>query len=339
MKILNKITKLVTVIAVALASFSCTEDEANLITKYPTIEETLKNDPNYSILYYALNKTDLLNTFRNAGSFTLFAPDNTAFIAAGIANNAAIDALTTSPNGGQLAALKRVLQYHVITLGTVAADFPTTGYVSTFSPLETAANTFSTSISISLFVNKSNGVVLNGGTTNGGATVTTADVRASNGVIHKISNVLGIPKVTNFVVADPNLSTLLGVVTSGPQAAVLTGINNATVGANARTLFAPTNTAFTNATFLTGQTDANITKVLNYHMASSNRRSSSATSWSSSASTIATLLTGPVQNITIPANTVNVTDVNTNVSKITTANIQASNGVIHIIDRVLQPTL
>ena len=44
-------------------------------------------------------------------------------------------------------------------------------------------------------------VTINGGASNGGATVTTADLDASNGVIHVVSNVIGIPTLVNHVVA------------------------------------------------------------------------------------------------------------------------------------------
>jgi uncharacterized surface protein with fasciclin (FAS1) repeats len=333
MKLINKISKALAVVTVALLSFSCESESENVVEKYPTIVEILDADAaNFSILKAALVKTGLLNTFRNPGSYTILAPKNSAFIAAGI-NETTIEAM----NSTQVGALNRTLRYHVLTSGMLAADLPSKGYVNTFSPFGT-----STSTSISLYSNKTNGVVINGGNTNGGATVLQADINASNGVIHVISHVLSIPKVHNLIIANPDLSSLVGVLTSAPQAAVLTDITTTATGATtalSRTVFAPTNAAFGSAAFLTGQSDANITKVLRYHLVNNNLRASSSTSFASTAQTINTQLTGPQQTISIAAGTVKIADITAANANITTINIQGSNGVAHIIDKVLQPTL
>jgi uncharacterized surface protein with fasciclin (FAS1) repeats len=333
MKLINKISKAFAVVTVAFLSFSCENDTENVIEKYPTIVEILEKDAaNFSILKAALVKTDLLNTFRNPGSYTVFAPKNSSFIAAGITETS-IAAMNTT----QVASLKKQLQYHVLSVGTLSADFPTNGYMNSFSPFGT-----STSISISLHTNKATGVVLNGGTSNGGATVLQADINASNGVVHVIDAVLNIPKIHNLIIANPELSSLVGVLTSAPQAAVLTDLTTTATGATnplSRTVFAPTNAAFTSASFLTGQSDANITKVLKYHLENNNRRASSTTSFSSTALIINTQLTGPQQTIAIAASTVKIADITTVNATIKTINIQGTNGVAHIIDKVLQPTL
>jgi uncharacterized surface protein with fasciclin (FAS1) repeats len=338
MKLINKISKAFAVVTVALLSFSCESDKENIIEKYPTIVEILDADAaNYSILKAALVKTGLLNTFRNPGSYTVFAPKNSAFIAAGI-TEASIDAIpVTTPESSAMISLRRTLQYHVLSVGTIAADFPSNGYVNSFSPFGT-----STSVTISLHTNKTNGVVLNGGANNFGATVLQSDINASNGVVHVISHVLSIPKVHNLIIANPDLSSLVGVLTSAPQAAVLTDITTTATGATnalSRTVFAPTNAAFTSAAFLTGQSDANITKVLRYHLVNNNLRASSTTSFASTAQTINTQLTGPQQTISIAAGTVKIADITTVNATIRTINIQGTNGVAHIIDKVLQPTL
>lgn len=341
MKLINKISKALAVVTVALLSFSCESESENVVEKYPTIVEILDADAaNFSILKAALVKTGLLNTFRNPGSYTILAPKNSAFIAAGI-TEASIAATTTTAN---IAALSRILRYHVLTVGTLAADLPSKGYVNTFSPFGT-----STSTSISLYTNKTNGVVINGGNTNGGATVLQADINASNGVIHIISHVLSVPKVHNLIIANPDLSSLVGVLTSAPQAAVLTDITTTATGASnalSRTVFAPTNGAFTSASFLNGQSDANITKVLRFHIENNNRRASSSTVFVAPVTPVVTTslvintqLTGPQQTISIAAGTVKIADITAANANITTINIQGSNGVAHIIDKVLQPTL
>jgi uncharacterized surface protein with fasciclin (FAS1) repeats len=345
MKLINKISKALSVVTVALLSFSCESDSENVIAKYPTIVEILDADAaNFSILKAALVKTNLLNTFRNPGSYTILAPKNSAFIAAGI-TEASIAATTTT---GDIATLSRILRYHVLTSGMVAANLPTNVYINTFSPLITGWNAqgpiTSSSVSISMYLNKTNGVVINGGNTNGGATVLQADINASNGVIHVISHVLSIPKVHNLIIANPDLSSLVGVLTSAPQAAVLTDVTSATgptatssASSLSRTVFAPTNAAFGSAAFLGGQSDANITKVLRYHLVNNNLRASFANAFATTATTLTTQLTG--QTTTIAAGTLNIADITAVNAAIKSINIQGSNGVAHIIDKVLQPTL
>ena len=77
----------------------------------------------------------------------------------------------------------------------LSADFPNDNYIKTYSPFGT-----STSISIKFtFVTKSNGVVLNGGTSNGGTNCfTTGDVNASNGVIHYVESVMKLPTLVKL---------------------------------------------------------------------------------------------------------------------------------------------
>jgi uncharacterized surface protein with fasciclin (FAS1) repeats len=353
MKLINKISKALAVVTVALLSFSCESESENVVEKYPTIVEILDADAaNFSILKAALVKTGLLNTFRNPGSYTILAPKNSAFIAAGI-NETTIQAMDPT----QVGALNRTLRYHVLTSGMLAANLPTNVYLNTFSPLITGWNAqgpiTSSTVSISMYINKTNGVVLNGGNANGGASVLQADINASNGVIHVISHVLSIPKVHNLIIANPNLSSLVGALTSAPQAAVLANVESATgptstssASSLSRTVFAPTNGAFTSASFLNGQSDANITKVLRFHIENNNRRASSSTVFVAPVTPLVTTplvintqLTGPQQTISIAAGTVKIADITATNANITTINIQGSNGVAHIIDKVLQPTL
>lgn len=314
-----------------LFTFSC--DDSQDTKKLPTALEFLEAKGNYKILIKALTKTNLTNTFKNPGSVTLFAPNDAAFSTANI-SEASIDAMTTA----QTADLTKILQYHVINVGTQSFDLPNGGYTNTI-----CASTIGTStVNISLFVNRANGMLLNGGATNGGATVTSSDNYVSNGIIHEISNVMSLPKVTNLIVANPILTKLVGIVASAPQVAILTDLSTTATGvttALSRTVFAPTNKAFDNASFLTGQSDANITKVLNYHIENNNRRATSSTVFAATNTVINTQLTAPQQTITVTGNTVKIVDTTTANATITVANAQAINGVVHIIDKVLQPVL
>jgi uncharacterized surface protein with fasciclin (FAS1) repeats len=351
MKIKDQIKQLIGVFAIAFTVFSCSNDNNNQeITKLPTIVEIAKADPtNFSILVKALEVTGLTTTFNSPGSYTVFAPTNAAFTSANI-TEASLAALnpTVPADATTIAGIKKILQNHVLGIGTKASDLLAAGYVKTFSPFGT-----STSVTLSMYINKSGSdVLINGGAANGGAKVTAADLDASNGIVHIVDNVIKLPKIVNFAVANPDLSTLVSIVTSGvtdpygDQSAVLTTLN----GAGPLTVFAPTNAAFTTATgptgFLTGltATAANISKVLKYHVSNGNLTSSSATSWTSATATtdvtITTLATP--QTFKIALGTLKITElpaITVPASNIKAVNIQATNGVIHVLDRVLQPVL
>jgi uncharacterized surface protein with fasciclin (FAS1) repeats len=183
-------------------------------------------------------------------------------------------------------------------------------------------------------------VILNGGPLNSGTTVTTADVDASNGVIHIVGNVISIPTVVNHVVANPNFDTLQSIVTSPAQSAVLAALQGLTAAAPA-TIFAPNNAAFATATgtggWANGATSAQITKVLQYHVtAAGNVRSSQLTN-----NQVIPMITSPVQNTTVilGTGTVDIRDTANSLSRVFQADVQASNGVIHGVSKVLQPVL
>ena len=334
MKIKNQILYFFTILSVALMTFSCTNDTKEVV-KLKSIVEIAQADPaNFSILVDALKKTSLDVTLSNPGSYTVFAPTNAAFTAAGI-TSASISAMVLPAD---IATLKLVLQNHVLGIGTRANDLLAAGYTKTFAVSKTTPTA-----NLSLFVNKAaTDVLLNGGVANGGAKVTTADIEASNGIVHVIDAVLKLPTIVNQISANPILSSLLGVVTTTPQASVLAILTSATAAA-AITVYAPNNDAFTaakgNAGYLVGKTDVQITNILKYHLESGNRAPSSTTSYSTSADVSVTTLYTP-NKFTILLGTVKIKDiVATSNGTIKTFNIQGTNGVVQVIDKVLQPFL
>ena len=120
-------------------------------------------------LVAALTQADLVATLQGEGPFTVFAPTDDAFTAAGID-------LSTFDTDEENATLASILLYHVVP-GTVMSTDITDGMVATTANGE------------NLTINIVNGSVM----INQGATVTTPDVVASNGVIHVIDQVLMPP--------------------------------------------------------------------------------------------------------------------------------------------------
>ena len=303
-----------------------------------TVVDIASANPDLSTLVTALERTGLTAELKK-GCFTVFAPTNAAFDTFFTSLGAGIDV-----NNVDVDVLKNILLNH--TLGSIikSNDIPAAVYVSTLSPINTTAN----APTISMFVQKSgSGVVtINGGVENSGATVTTADIEANNGVIHLVSNVIAIPTLVNHVIANPDFDTLQAVVTSGiggafgDQSAVLNALFGLTAAAPA-TLFAPNNAALATATgtggFANGATPAQVSTVLQYHVTTAgNVRSSQLTN-----NQVVPMFTSPAQDVTVilGTGTVDIKDTANNLSRVFQADIQASNGVIHGVDRVLQPAL
>ena len=204
--------------------------------------------------------------------------------------------------------LARVLTYHVIA-GEVPSSAVTAGVVDTVAEL-------------SLVVGTSSGVTLNGGNTvTGGANVVTADVDASNGVIHVIDRVLLPPTVADLA-RYAGLSSLGGALTDASLADDL-------AGAGPFTVFAPTNAAF--AALPAVPTGDALATVLLYHVVGASVESDADPGL---AATLATNTYG--DHLSLLFNTSSGVRVNCR-ANVTTADVHATNGVVHIVDQVLLP--
>ena len=120
---------------------------------------------NFSTLVAAVKAAGLVETLKGAGPFTVFAPTDEAF--------AKVPKATLEGLLADKAALTKVLTYHVVAGKVMAADVKA-GHVKTVQGTDLA-------------------MVTEGGVTVNGAKVVSADVAASNGVIHAIDTVL-MPK-------------------------------------------------------------------------------------------------------------------------------------------------
>ncbi len=111
------------------------------------------------------------------------------------------------------------------------------------------------------------------------------------------------------------------------------------------TVFAPTNAAFdalpagTVDGLLKPEAKGDLTKVLTYHVVSGNVDAASLVEQIQAGGGSATLTTVEGGTLTAKADggTVTITDAKGNVANVTTANVMQSNGVIHVVDKVLMP--
>ena len=186
---------------------------------------------------------------------------------------------------------------------------------------------------LSMYVDITSSVKLNGV-----ANVTIADVIASNGVIHVVDAVIGLPTIVTHALANKNFSSLVSALTGAGQPDFVTILS----GTGPFTVFAPTNTAFTalNAELAPGGiasvSAANLTKVLQYHVVSpANVLAATLTEGQ-----MVTPILTPAQKFTIQlTGGAKIKDVNNRLSNIIITDVQCANGVIHAVDRVLLPVL
>lgn len=300
----------------AIFSVSCDNDDDKAVAD-ETITGLAVKSPNLSILVQALTRANLATTLQGSGSFTVFAPTDAAFTAFLQANNFA------NINQVPQDVLTRILLNHVVSGNLRAANLQT-GYIKTLATSATSGNN-----TMSMFVNTASGVRLNGV-----ASVTTPDVVASNGVIHIVDAVINLPTIVTHATANPNFTSLVGALTGQGQPNFVEILS----GTGPFTVFAPTNAAFTSLNTelapggIASVSAANLTRVLRYHVVSGNVLAASLM-----AGSVATLETPQSFTVSLTGGA-KITDVNSRVSNITATDVQCSNGVIHVLDKVLLPT-
>lgn len=303
------------------------DDDDNLDTPDPkqeTIADIAVATPRFSILVDALTRTNLVSVVADANAdLTVFAPNNQAFADALTALGFAdLDALETALGTD---GLKNVLLYHVLGAEVKAMDV-STGYAATEA-------TNADGDKLSLYLNTNAGVQINGS-----SNVETADIDASNGVIHEIDAVI-LPLsiagllavntefsslVTALGVADGNLDSVLSDPATGPV-----------------TVFAPNDAAFGKLLSDLGLNDLNelvtaiggsgaLANVLLYHVVGGNTSSDEVTNGP------LTTLQGDVITIST-SNGVEITDGAGTTTKVIATDIQGTNGVAHTLDYVLLP--
>lgn len=315
MKNYAKLIKLTLLVVSSTLMFSCSDDDSTADNN--SIADIASGNSNFSVLVDALGRANLASTLDQSGSFTVFAPTNDAFQSFLSAKG------FSSLNDVPVDVLRQILLNHVVS-GTNLSESLQTGYVKTL-----ALGSASTTNNLSMFVNVTNsGVRLNGV-----ASVTTADIRASNGVIHVVDAVIDLPTIVTHATANPNFSTLVGALTSTGQpdfVGILSGNTNAPF-----TVFAPSNDAFArfenqNPGTLASLTPAQLTAVLTYHVVTG-------------ANVLSTgIPSGPITTFETGTFTVNgttITDEAGRQTNIVAVDVQAANGVIHVLDNVILPNL
>lgn len=283
---------------------SCEKEEEMVDISKMTVAGYASYDSNFSILVSALSKAGLVNTLNGAGNFTVFAPTNAAFNALfaelGVSGIADLSVETLTP----------ILLYHVLG-EEKKSSMLMSGYYSSLSTSQSNNVTMRVEVGSEVKINNSSKVLI-------------ADVDVTNGVIHAIDKVLLPPTVVDIAIANPSFSILVSAV-------VKAGLVETLSGTGPFTVFAPTNAAF-EALFTTlgvsgiaDLTANDLIPILQYHVVSGNVKSTQL-----SAGNVPTL------NGNIAVSLSPSPAINTN-SNIVLTDVQGTNGIVHVIDRVLLP--
>ncbi|KGK99706.1 beta-Ig-H3/fasciclin [Methanococcoides methylutens] len=272
------------------------------------IVDTAVSAGSFTTLVQAVQAAGLEDTLRGEGPFTVFAPTDEAFAAL---PEGTLDALLADEE-----ALAAVLTYHVVAGEVMAADV---------AGLESAETVQGESVTFDTM----DGVKVND------ANVVQADIETSNGVIHVIDKVLLPPSMMEeeaeeeMDIVDTAIDA--GSFTTLVQAVQAAGLEETLRSEGPFTVFAPTDEAF--AALPEGTLDALLADeealagVLTYHVVAGEYMAADVVTMDSAETVQGSEITFTVTDDGVMVNdaTVVITD------------IEASNGVIHVIDAVLIP--
>lgn len=304
----------IVLILIAMLAMSVVPATAAPARQGNTIVDIAVSDSNFSTLVAAVTAAGLADDL-SGGEYTVFAPTNAAFEK--LLRNLGITAEQLLANESLLTS---VLLYHVIPGTVKAGDIVAAKevYADTLNGSKLKA-TYNGS---AVFINSSR--------------VTSADIIASNGVVHVIDTVLlPPPTITDVLGATTSINGEFSILMDALSAA---GLQDALKASGEFTLFAPTNRAFANLLATLGVTKealfadtALLTQVLLYHVVPGEFLASDVVA----ATANGDVSVGTLQGGSVTLSTANGVKVNT--SNVTQTNILANNGVIHVIDAVLLP--
>jgi transforming growth factor-beta-induced protein len=281
------------------------------------IVETAIAAGSFETLVAAVSAAGLADALSGEGPFTVFAPTDEAFAAL---PDGLVESLLEDPEGD----LTQILLYHVLSGQVMAADV-TDGLEA--ETLQGSTVAFSISDGV---------VMING------ATIIATDIEASNGVIHVIDAVILPPadevdmdaeeadveaelNIVETAIAAGNFETLVAAVSAA-------GLADALSGEGPFTVFAPTDEAFAalpegTVEALLEDPEGDLTQILLYHVLSGQVMAADVTDGLE-----AETLQGSTVSFTISDGVVMI-----NGATIIVTDIEASNGVIHVIDAVILP--
>jgi uncharacterized surface protein with fasciclin (FAS1) repeats len=321
----------ITILTVLLTSFvlmACSDSNNNPNNNVTPAQQTTQNivetavdNGNFTTLVAALQAAELDDDLSGPGPFTVFAPTDDAFdlLPAGT-----VDFLLDPANK---ATLNDILLYHVISGQVSKTD--ALGLDGTSAVMLNALNLRIDQVKEDLILN------LNG---NRQAKITTADIIATNGVIHVIDVVLdpgdAVDNIVDTAVDNGNFTTLVAAL----QAAEL---DDDLENGGPFTVFAPTDTAFallppgTIPFLLDPANKATLIDVLTYHVFNGSVLSPAALALDKQQ---VAMLNGGKMAIDVVGSDLILNLGGNRQAKVVITDVLCSNGVIHVLDVVLDPS-
>lgn len=270
----------------------------------PTIVETAVAAGDFDTLVAAVKAAGLVEALSAKGPFTVFAPNDAAFAKL---PKETLESLLKPENKAKLAS---ILTFHVVAESLPASKVVDAKYATTL-----------TGQRIAIEAGKS-GVTVNG------AKVLKTDIMCSNGVIHVIDSVI-LP-ASDDLTATAKKAGKFETLLAAAQAA---GLAPALQKDEPYTVFAPTDAAFaalpegTVENLLKPENQQQLQAILKLHIVPGRVYSDQAVKAGK-----AKTLQGETLSITKEAGSVRV-----GTAKVVATDVQARNGVIHVIDAVLLP--
>lgn len=300
-------------------------DKSDTVVTADNLDEYLSKNSDFSMFKAAITQAKLETFTKGPGPFTIFAPTNAAFTAAGYtsATIAAMDSIT-------LTAL-------ILNHFQISANGVFTGRTS----FEIPEGPNAPMTSISGYSNYSYKDKATGNIYVSGALITQKDIMCSNGIIHKIDKVLLPPvsSISALLAANANYSLLV-------QAIAKTGLTSTFSPATSApaTVFALTNATMTangyDATTIAGLTGpalTTLTNILKYHVVAS-RNFSIAMKAGATLKTTYLNGTAPTYLTVSFASGVFVKGIsNPSAFQLSPVDVVATNGVIHTVAGMLKP--
>ena len=256
----------------------------------------------FSTLVDAATQAGLTEALASPGPFTVFAPTNEAFTALG-------DAVPSDTG-----LLANALLHHVVSGKFDSGDV-------------TSAESFTTLAKTSIAVDTSGDPIRIGGA----ELSNRLDVKASNGIIHVMNEVIVPPNVLQAAVANENLSTLVGAVSAASEA-----VRATLDGPGPITVFAPLDSAFAKIDpealqALLADQDT-LDRVLTYHVATSQVLAGDL-----SDGQVIAMASGDKLTVNVTDDGVKLSDIAGNMIRVVETDIRLLNGTVHVIDTVLDP--
>jgi len=282
-----------------------------------TIVGVAQANSDFSILVEAVAEAGLVSTLNSAGPFTVFAPTNAAFAALLAELNVTKEELLADKT-----LLTAVLTYHVLP-----------GKVESSAVAGLLGKAITTEQGSIFKIDSVAGALTITDGRNRTAGITDTDIQASNGVIHVIDKVI-LPANKTIVETAQSISDF-SILVNAAEAAGLVGTLN---GAGPLTVFAPTNAAFAAALTELGLTAEELLDspllgdILKYHVVSGLVLKADVP-----VNTDIPTVLGETETLRISSTFV-ITDEAGRTANITATDVLASNGVIHVIDRVILPS-